>query len=424
MSMRVRNAVGLAGAMLSASGLLSLLCLASAFGQDQRTAQSDCNAPPGEPIAYLVLPGHPFGTVSTQDGCWLFTSLTSSNPKSGNGIGLIERSGGRLTFSKFFLVETGPAGMVMTHDEELLIVADGDYVVFMDVSRMISGKGDPILGYMSDGDSAGSVYVNVTDDDKLLFVSDEWSEAISVINLQKARAEGFKESAIIGKIPVGRTPIALTFSPDQRWLYTTSQIAPESYKWPKECRPEGAPETAPLRNPKGAVIVVDVGRARTDPASSIVGKVPAGCNPVRLAISPSGDQAYVTARNSNSLLAFDTARLRTGAADALIGAVPTGSAPVGVIVVNDGKQILVTNSNRFSTDTNARQMVTVIDASKVGAGSGAVMGTIPAGAFPREFALSPDKRTVFLTNFNSSELQVIDLSRMEIEPTRASPRRH
>jgi DNA-binding beta-propeller fold protein YncE len=108
----------------------------------------------------------------------------------------------------------------------------------------------------------------------------------------------------------------------------------------------------------------------------------------------------------------------------LIGAVPTGSAPVGVIVVNDGKQILVTNSNRFSTDMNARQMVTVIDASKVSAGSGAVMGTIPAGAFPREFALSPDKRTVFLTNFNSSELQVIDLSRMEIEPTRASPRRH
>jgi hypothetical protein len=148
-----------------------------------------------------------------------------------------------------------------------LIVADDNYVVFMDVMRMISGRGDPILGYISDGDYPGSTYVNVTADDRFLFVSDEYAESITVINLQKARAEDFSDSAKIGKIPVGIAPIALTFSPDQRWLYTTSQIATKSFGWPIECKPEGVdPTTTKPENPQGAIIVVDVARAESDPA--------------------------------------------------------------------------------------------------------------------------------------------------------------
>src|SRR5262249_37325931 len=152
---------------------------------------------------------------------------------------MLRREEGKTTLEKVFLVEGEPTGMVITHDDKLLVVADGDYVVFLDVGRMIAKSDDPIVGYISDGDFAGSVYVNVTADDRFLFVSDESSETITVINLEKARAEGFKESAIVGKIPVGIAPIALTFSPDGRWLYTTSQIAPKSLGWSIDCKPEG-----------------------------------------------------------------------------------------------------------------------------------------------------------------------------------------
>jgi DNA-binding beta-propeller fold protein YncE len=406
--MRLTRTTGLACAALLA------LCLAATASAQAR--ESQCNAALSAPVSYVQLPGHPFSTVSSPDGCWLFVSLTSSNPKSSNGVAVLSRGRGQITLKKVFPIEAEPTGMTITHDGKLLVVADGDYVVFMDTAQMIAGRDDPVLGYIKDGNFPGSVYVNTTADDKFLFVSDENAETITVVNLQRARAEGFKESAVVGKIPVGLAPIALTFSPDERWLYTTSQIAPESFGWPVECKPESAdPATAKPRYPQGAIIVVDVAKAETDPAHSTVARVPAGCSPVRLAISPGGERAYVTARNNNALLAFDTAKFQTDAANARVGTVPVGSSPVGVAVVNDGRQVVVTNSNRFARDQTARQTLTVIDAARVGEGQAAIGGSVPAGIFPREFGQSPDRQTLFVANYNSNELEVIDLKRMPIE---------
>ena len=403
------------GAMFSVAGILILVFSSSVLSQAAKQS-SQCNAPAAAPLSYVPLPGHPFSTISSQDGCWLFVSVTSSNPKSANGVALLSRGKGQITLRKVFPVEVGPTGMVLTHDGKLLIVADDEYVVFMDVMRMTTGKGDPILGYISDGNFSGSVYVNVTADDKFLFVSDENTRTITVINLEKARSQGFTEGAKVGQIPVGDAPIALTFSPDQKWLYTTSQAAPKSLGWPIICRPEGEdPATAKPEYPAGAIIVVDVEHAKSDPAKSVVSSVPAGCNPVRLAISPVGDRVYVTARNSNSLMAFDTNALRNDTAHALVGTVPVGTSPVGVAVVNEGKLVVVSNSNRFSNDRKARQTLSVIDAAKVGNGESALVGSIPAGVFPREFGQSPDGRTLFVSNYVSNELEVIDLNRLPLD---------
>jgi DNA-binding beta-propeller fold protein YncE len=395
---------------------LTILFASAARGETRAAVPTRCNDAPASPVSYVPLPGHPFSTVASPDGCWLFVSLTTANPKSYDGVALLRRSQGKVELVKFFPVAGSPTGMTLTHDGKLLVLADGDYVVFMDAGRMTAGAVDPVLGYMSDGDFPGSVYVNTTADDRLLFVSDESAEAVTVIDLARARAEGFKETAIIGRVPVGRAPIALTFSPNGRWLYTTSQIAPEDYKWPIECKPEGAPDpaTAQPRYPQGAIIVVDVERARRDPANSVAAKVPAGCSPVRLSITPGGERVFVTARNSNALLGFDTSKFADDPAHALVGTVPVGTSPVGVTVVNEGKLVLVTNSNRFSKDRTARQTLTVIDASKVGEGASAIMGSVPAGAFPREFGASPDGRTLFVANYNTNELEVIDLARMPL----------
>src|SRR2546428_506600 len=70
--------------------------------------------------------------------------------------------------------------------------------------------------------------------------TDESTRTISVVDLVKARASGFGGSAVIGQIPVGRAPIALTFSNDHRFLYTTSQIAPPVYGWPSVCTAPGS----------------------------------------------------------------------------------------------------------------------------------------------------------------------------------------
>lgn len=262
---------------------------------------------------------------------------------------------------------------------------------------------------------AGAIYVNVTADDKLLFVSDEGAAAITVIDLERARAKGFDAGAVVGKVPAGRAPVALTFSPDGRWLYATSELAQSEWGWPKACKPEGRDQSkGSVVRPEGAVIVVDVAKARTDPAHAAVARVPAGCSPVRLAISPAGDRIYVTARNSNAVLAFDTGKLMGDSAHARLGMAPVGTAPVPVAVIDGGKRVLVGNSDRFAGQT-APQTLTVLDAAKIASGAAAVLGSVPAGAFPREMTLSPDGHTLFLTNFGSNSLQVMEVARLPVK---------
>jgi DNA-binding beta-propeller fold protein YncE len=303
------------------------------------------------------------------------------------------------------------AGMALTHDGKLLVVTAGASVDFLDAALLISGAGNPLAGSIKDGSGAGSVYANITADDKLLFVSDESQHSITVIDLARARSNGYKAAAIVGRIPAGNAPIALTFSPDGRLLYTTSEGALNEWHWPKVCKPEGGPANAPIAFPEGAVIVVDVARAATDPAHSVVARVFAGCSPVRMAISPGGERIYVTARNSNAVLAFDTARLVWDPQHARLAMVPVGAAPAPVAVIDGGRKVVAGNSNRFAGG-NTPQTLTVLDAGRMQDGAAATLGSIPAGAFPREMAVSSDGRTLFLTNFGSQSLQVIDIGNL------------
>jgi DNA-binding beta-propeller fold protein YncE len=162
------------------------------------------------------------------------------------------------------------------------------------------------------------------------------------------------------------------------------------------------------------VIVVDVARAKTDPADAGMAHVAAGCSPVRLSISPKGDRIYVTARNNNAVLEFDTSKLVSDSGRALVGIAPVGNAPVPVMVVDEGRKIIVGNSNRFAGG-NAPESLVVLDSAKIGQGMAAVVGIIATGAFPREMVVSPDGRTLFVTNFGSNALQVLDIAHLPID---------
>ena len=52
-------------------------------------------------------------------------------------------------------------------------------------------------------------------------------------------------------------------------------------------------------------------------------------------------------------------------------------------VINRGAAVVVANSNRMDSPQADHQELTVLDASKLTAGSSAVLGWVPAGAFPR-----------------------------------------
>lgn len=392
--------------------LISLLASAPAIVD----AQNNCNLPAAQPITYVEFPAHPFGVIASSDGCWLFVSLNSAEPRSPNGLAVLRRAGGTVQTQRIVPLESGPLGMILTHNGQMLIVADAEFVVFLDVSKLHSGEGDPILGYMRDGRHAGSVYVNVDTDDRYLFISDENAATITVTNLEKARRNGYKADAIVGQIPTGLAPIALTFSADGRFLYTTSELAPDDWKWPAACKPEGTnPAQVTPKWPEGAVIVVDVERAKTDPAHAVISRIPAGCSPVRLALMPTGETAWVTVRNNNAVAVFDAAKLVSDPQGARIGTIPVGQSPVGIVIVDGGKRVLATNSNRFDANQAVNQTLTIIDPTKLAEGAGAVVGSVPAGAFPRELACSADGKTLFLTNYNSNNLELIDLARIPVQ---------
>ena len=403
---------------LSRQHLCHLLLLAALIATGYARASSaespsPCNVAAPEPITSVSVPGRPFGIAVSRDGCSVFVGIMGQGHRSSSGVALLRRSSRRIRLEKFFEVEGGATDIVLTHDEQLLIVAGGQDIAFINVPRMLAHKGDAVAGYLNDSSAAGSINVNVTRDDKFLFVSDERSASVRVIDLEKARSQKFSSSAVIGRIPVGIAPIALTFSPDEKLLYTTVETMPRNFGWKNECSSEGGgPEHS-----AGAVVMVDVEKAKTDPEHSALKWIPAGCSTVRLALSAAGDLLYVTARASDAVMVFDTAKMLRDPANALVGKVPTGKAPVGITLADGGKKILVANSNRFSGSLGGQETLTVIDAGKASEGQAAVLGTLPAGSFPRELVSSPDGKTVFLSNFNSGSIEVINVERMPLKLT-------
>src|SRR5215469_3519464 len=247
-----------------------ILALNTCRSQNE-AATSPCNAPPHDAISNVSLPGRPFGIALTKDGCNLFVAITGEGRQSSSGVTLLRRSEGKTKMDRFFSLEGKATDIVLTHDQKMLIVAGGQDVAFMDAGRMLSHKGDPVLGYMSDPNAAGSINVNVTADDKFLFVSAEGSACIRVIDLEKARSNKFSSGAVIGRIPVGVAPIALIFSADEKLLYTTAEAALRNFGWGDTCQPEGEnPGGSRPMHPEGAVIVVDVEKAKTDPERSVL----------------------------------------------------------------------------------------------------------------------------------------------------------
>jgi DNA-binding beta-propeller fold protein YncE len=93
---------------------------------------------------------------------------------------------------------------------------------------------------------------------------------------------------------------------------------------------------------------------------------------------------------------------------ALIADVPVGSAPVGVILVDGGRLAVVADSNRFAG--GGAQWLSVVRVRDALRGRPALAGQVRAGTFPRQFAVSRDGRTLYVTNYLSGQLETISVA--------------
>ena len=390
------------------AALIALLACASSAGAIR--AQAASGACGGGSNYTVPLSAAPFAVMTEPDGQHAFVSLNSTRPDQLNGLAILACTDGRYAVQRVIPLEDQPTGMALTHSGDLLVLADDVYVAFVDMKKVLAGDPDVLAGYFEDipDDDGGAVYANVSADDHLAFISEEQSGTITVIDLRKGRQNHFDRSSIIGEIQLGRAPVALVLSKDGRYLFTTIQGTPADFGFAKTCKTEGVQGPQAKDEAPGAVIVIDVAKAATDPANSIVSKTPADCHPVRASLSPDGESLWVTARASNTVLQFSTAKLIAGDAKALMARVAVGKSPVPVIATADGRFVLSANTDRFAPGPPQDQQIDVIDAR-----SAKVVGHIPAGKFPREFSGTRSGATIFLANFSSDSLTVIDANSIE-----------
>lgn len=343
-------------------------------------------------VAQESVPATPFGVAVTPDGHWAFVSSLVSSQVS------VFRLGPGAPMLTFEVQTRGSAlGETLTPGGQYLLAADDNGgASVISVKRAEQDRGDALAGTLTFTHGSGATQVAVSPDGRFAFVSLEDTGQVAVFNLRQALATGFRGSYVVGTIAVGQDPVGLAFSPDGRWLYATSQLVAKAAR-PRSV--EGGP---------GTLTVISVARAETDPAASVLTTVTAGCSPVRIVTSADGGVVWVTARGSDSLLAFSAARLRSDPAHSLLATVKVGEEPVGLALVRGGQRIVVADSNRYNAP-GAQSSLAVVSVPAALAGRPALLGYLPAGGFPREMALTPDGRQLLVSNYDSGQLEVVDV---------------
>ncbi len=337
----------------------------------------------------LRVPGAPFGVVVTPNGKW--------DLAAGDGLVVVvrnTRSGEHVTRVIKLPRGHGARGDALTPDGRYLLVADlraGADVI--DVAKAIAGKPGAVLGTLNAPQPAkGAFEIAFSADGRFAFVTIAGDQEIAVFDLGLALTAGFGPSDYVGAIPSGQSNVGITTSPDHRLLYVTS-------------------EASSIGSKHGMLSVISVAKAQTDPAGSVLSTVDAGCRPVRVIVSPDGKTVWVTARQSNAVLAFSASKLLTDPRHALITWVRVGVQPIGLAMVNCGSQVVVADSHRFKAKHGVPNLA-VIDVRPALTGRPALAGYLVSGLDPRQLAVAPDGRVLLVGNYGSGQLERVSLTKL------------
>lgn len=333
------------------------------------------------------VPGHPTAVVGTADGRWAFASV-STGTEGEIAVIALGREVPRLVRTVKLPDSLADAfGMAMTHDG-LLLVAGYTATGVLSVRALEDGGHDPLVGILADA-GAGQFEVAVSGDDRYVFVTDETTGGLSVFDLGVALRRGFSAPGVaVGIVPLAPGAVGIAMAPGGRQMYVTTYGA---------------------YGPHGQLWVIDTARAESGAdGGAVLAHLAAGCQPVRVAVSPDGSTVWVTALQSDALLGFSAARLRDDPSRALRAVVRVGSEPVGLLLVDDGRLALVGNSNRGlvpGTGSNVAQTVSVINTAAALAQRPAVVGAVPTGLFPRDLTFDQATGEVLLGNFSSGTIE-------------------
>jgi DNA-binding beta-propeller fold protein YncE len=324
--------------------------------------------------ATTMIGGSPFGAAVTTSGQYSFVTV-------GDAIDLL-RNGSSLNPTLIRTIPAPGAGRdaELTTDGKYLVAAAGSGAVVVNVADAEQGAANPIVGSLTSPSGSGASQVLITPDGHFAFVTMQSSAEMAVFNLRQALAQGFSPSDFIGYVPLGEQPVGMTS--DGTWLYV--------------------PDFS------GHLNVLSLSRAETDPAHAVVSRAPAGCQPARVLLSPDHEVIWVTARESDALLGFSATKLRTAPGHALIAKVMVGEFPLGEALIDHGTRIIIADSNANGVKGAPYNIAVVSTADALG-GKPALLGYVPTGPVPRQFAVVPGGATVLVTIENAHAIEAINV---------------
>jgi 6-phosphogluconolactonase (cycloisomerase 2 family) len=356
-------------------------------------------------IRDVDVPGKPFGIVFSADGQFVFVSYQNEEKKTG-GVAVYAWNAMKVTFLHALALDVLVWDLTITRAGDLLLVANDTGVVFIDALRAQADV-DAILGRVSYGAHLRTVKVQLSADERFVLATDEHQSTLTIIDITRAKGTGYRTEAVIQQLPLDLAPVGMDLSKDGRHLFVTCEMArlkrlPDLLNWfIYAATYRGSLYRA------GVLTVVDLQKI-ADAGARVIATAPAGCHPVRVSLSDDGGVAWVTARASNSLLAFGTEVLKGGGGNALLATVATGPMPVGLALVQNGSIAVVSNSNRRLGKTE-RQTLSFIHTQKALQGEPAHMGVVRVGSFPRSLTASPDGSYLLVSNFDSASVSVLHI---------------
>ncbi len=272
-------------------------------------------------------------------------------------------------------------GVTLTPDGRFAVVAVGSGAAVINVAAAENGEPDPVAGLADQPEGSGAVEVLISPDGRFAFVTLQKSAEMAVFDLARALTGRFGSAEFVGYVPLAAQPVGMTT--DGRWLYVVSLA--------------------------GKLAVLNVSKAETHPAHSVVATVPAGCGSARALLSGNGQVVWVTARQSDALLGFSAARLRAHSAHALIARVMVGETPLGETLVDHGTRILVADSN-LDHLASVPSNLAVVSTAQALSGKPALLGYVPVGTVPRQFAVEPGGQVVLVTVQGAGQLVAVNIA--------------
>ncbi len=405
------------GMRLFAATLLSLFAVAASA----QTPQVQTYGTSGFPSEALVIPAalaEP-GGVSTAAGAFVLVTV-SGNGSPGVDVFREDGTAGKL---KRVAHQPLPPGnnaqgiVLLPHSRTLAVGFSNAGVVFLPLDDTLAGKAHGQV--LPQGEDSGTGYLAATPDGRFLFAANEYGDHgnVSVIALHPGGTAALTPRTIAHISTPNATP-GISISPDGTRVYTVGElIRPEiadrlaghGVAELQHANCTQAPADRPM--PSGVLYVIDVAKAEALTAAAtpgeahraVIAAANAGCSPVRQASTADGKTLYVTARGDNRVLVFDTHALETGGGHAFLRAIPSGGeAPVGLALFAGDARLLVANSNRFAGGPGSLALFDVTDPAKP-----TLLQTIATGEFPRNVAVAPDGRTVYVCVYKAGQLLVL-----------------